>query len=101
MTVGITGYSQMEVERMIENATSEGVFERVILDRVLKEMAAEVATPMIVDDITTLLRMEADGDTIRYVYEISSDPETLSIPRLIEKAKISCKILSKGFLLSA
>ena len=50
---------------MIENATSEGVFERVILDRVLKEMAAEVATPMIVDDITTLLRMEADGDTIR------------------------------------
>ena len=24
-----------------------------------------------------------------------------SIPRLIEKAKISCKILSKGFLLSA
>ena len=76
---GLTGYSQMEVERMIENATSEGVFERVILDRVLKEMAAEVATPMIVDDITTLLRMEADGDTIRYVYEISSDPETLSI----------------------
>ena len=31
----------------------------------------------------------------------NSAPLAALIPRLIEKAKISCKILSKGFLLSA
>ncbi len=41
----------------------------------------------------------ADDNTIeipRWVFDA-----LVNIPRLIEKAKISCKILSKGFLLSA
>ena len=52
-----------------------------------------------------------DGVRLHYVDEGSGPPilmmhgeptwSYLYLPRLIEKAKISCKILSKGFLLSA
>jgi uncharacterized membrane protein YhaH (DUF805 family) len=77
--IALNAYSQVEAQRAVESAAAEGVFVEATLDRVLVQMAVEVATPMTVDEVTTLLRMEADGDTLRYVYEISSDPEALSI----------------------
>ena len=40
------------------------------------------------------------GDQI-WLHQKYKRQNFITIPRLIEKAKISCKILSKGFLLSA
>ena len=45
-------------------------------------------------------RLQASGGK-RLKHLMQAFQRYLDIPRLIEKAKISCKILSKGFLLSA
>ena len=77
--VAISAYSGVEAERAIEEATAAGRFNERFLGQTLERMAAELATPMTVDEVTTLVRMEANGHTLRYVYELSSDPDALRI----------------------
>lgn len=77
--IAISAYSVVEAERAVEEAVAEGRFNERFLDQTLEQMAAELATPMIVDEVTTLVRMETDEHTVRYVYELSSDADTLSI----------------------
>lgn len=41
-------------------------------------MAAEVETPLVVDEATTLVRMEAQGTQLRYIYQVDLDVDFLS-----------------------
>jgi hypothetical protein len=46
------------------------------IEETLRLMAAEVG-PRRIDETTTLLRVDGDGTTLRYVYEVSPSPDTL------------------------
>ncbi len=83
-------YIEVVASRAIEKASEEGVFNKRFLVRTLEKSAKEVATPMTVDEVTTLLRVEADGRTLRYVYEISSDPEILAVSMRTELVNQIC-----------
>ena len=76
--VAISAYSTVEAERVVQKANAEGGFNERVIDQALEQMAAELTAPLTVDEVTILVRMEADKKTLRYVYEISSNLETLS-----------------------
>ena len=71
---------------LAEEAAAGVVDERATLNQTLVAMAAEVRTPMLVDDVTTLVRMEADGPELSYVYVI--EPATASLPSEIRTGLI-------------
>lgn len=48
------------------------------VEAVVQQLAAEIQEPMQVDEITTLVRAEADGRTFRYVYRVDTDQKGLS-----------------------
>lgn len=76
--VGLSAYAQVEGLRRVEEAAVAGIFDVAMLDRNLARMAAELQTPMKVDEATTLLRMEVAGTEMRYVYEV--DPPSDFLP---------------------
>lgn len=76
--IGLSTYAQVEGMRRVEAAAVAGVFNEAMLDRTLATMAAEVQTPLVVDETTTLLRMETQGAELRYVYEV--DPAADFLP---------------------
>ena len=68
--------SEMEAEEMIASG------ELVPYDQdpaaAVVALAAGIETPMVVDETTTLIRMEYDSTVLRYVYEVSNDPDSLA-----------------------
>ena len=75
---GITGFIRGESDRIAQNAQKDpeamgiGVDFMIKangLDETLRQMAAEVP-PEDIDETTKLLRVEAEGATLRYVYEV-------------------------------
>lgn len=59
--IGLSAYAQVDGMRRVEEAAAAGVFNEAMRDRTLVTMAAEVQTPMTVDETTTLVRLEAVG----------------------------------------
>jgi 6-hydroxynicotinate 3-monooxygenase len=55
--LALNSYSQAEAQRAVEGASAAGIFKERIFIRKLEQLADEIATPLIVDNITTLLRM--------------------------------------------
>ena len=90
VAIAAMAYTQVEAERVMKKAVAEGVFNERFLGQTLAQMAAEVSTPVTVDEITKLLRIETSGQTLRYVYEISSDPEALSISMRTRLTQQNC-----------
>lgn len=75
--IGLSAYAQVDGMRRVDEAAAAGVFNEAMLDRILVSMAKEVQTPMTVDETTTLVRMEAAGRELRYVYEVAGNVEFL------------------------
>ena len=75
---GLSTYTQVDGTKRVKEAAEAGVFIEAMLDRTLATMAAEVDPPLIVDERTTLVRMEAQGPELRYIYEI--DPPADFLP---------------------
>lgn len=76
--IGLSAYAQVEGMKRVEVAAAAGVFNEAMLDRTLATMAAEVETPLVVDETTALVRMEAQGPELRYIYEV--DPPADFLP---------------------
>lgn len=77
-SIGISAYATVEGTKRVNDAAAAGVFNEVMLDRALSTMAVEVLTPQVVDEATTLLRIEARGSELRFVYEV--DPPLDFLP---------------------
>jgi len=75
--IALIAYSEITATQVVEDAIASG--ELVGLDQDPSEavvaLAAGIETPMVVDETTTLIRMEPDGTVLRYVYEVSRDME--------------------------
>jgi len=85
--IGMSGYLKVEMQRLVEEAqTSPAIQSAGIkylirsqgLEDTLKQMADEVQAQR-VDETTTLKRVEGDGTTLRYIYEISVDAIALTV----------------------
>lgn len=83
-------FSQLEMDRMAAEAENDPSMLRAGIDMILREqglgetlrqMAAEVPSQRI-DEITKLIGVFNEGTTLRYVYEVSTNPEAL--PRSIQ-----------------
>lgn len=59
------------------------------LEKTLQQMAAEVPSSRI-DEVTTLLGVESDGAKLRYVYEISSDIDSIPYSFRLNLVKQNC-----------
>ncbi len=77
--VSVSAYAQVEGTRRVEEAAAAGVFNVAMLDRILITMAAEVQTPNVVDETTTLVRIEAQGSELRFVYTVDPPPDFLPV----------------------
>lgn len=88
--VSISAYSQVEGTRRVQEASAAGVFNEVMLDRTLALMAAEVQTPLAVDEATTLVRIEALGRELRYVYEVDADVDFLPMDLRLGLTQQNC-----------
>jgi hypothetical protein len=63
-------YTNEESTRRIAAADAAGVLDIVMLERSLGLNAAEVVLPMVVDEVTTLIKLEAEGKSLRYTYQL-------------------------------
>lgn len=88
--IGLSSYGQVEGVRRVEAAAANGVFNEAMLDRALATMAAEVQTPLVVDETTTLLRMEAQGIELRYVYEVDAPVNELPLDMRVGLQQQNC-----------
>ncbi len=77
--IGLSTYAQVDGMRRVEAAAAAGVFNEAMLDRTLATMAAEVQGPQVVDETTTLLRVEAQGSELRYIYEVDPPADVLPV----------------------
>lgn len=84
--VALATFIKMEGERMAVAAESDPVMQQMGIDFMirsngleptLKEIALGVATPSPVDETTSLVKVEGDGTTLRYTYEVSVDVDEL------------------------
>jgi hypothetical protein len=88
--IGLSAYAQVDGMRRIEEAAAAGVFSEAMLDRTLVTMAAELQTPMTVDETTTIVQMEAVGPEMRYVYEVDPPPDFLPADMRIGLLQQNC-----------
>lgn len=79
-------YSEYSLNNMKEKGESDTKFQYIYtesmirihgLERTLSDMAHETASQQ-VDEITVLLRMEASGSTLKYIYRVDTDSYSLS-----------------------
>lgn len=82
---GLGKVAEHEAEAMAQRAESDPALQQAGIDMMLRgqglegtlrQMAAEVQSQR-VDETTTLLRVEGDGTTLRYIYEVSADAVAL------------------------
>ena len=83
--VALGAFIQVETNRMVAEAENNPAMQRAGVDMMLRgqgieetlrQMADEVPSQR-VDETTTLLRVVGDGTTLRYIYEVSTNPEAL------------------------
>ncbi len=77
--ISLGGYVKVEAVRRVEAAQAAGVFDDGILAQALALTASKAKTPAKIDDTTTLIRMEAEGLLLRYVYEVDSPAGLLPV----------------------
>lgn len=79
--LALATYSEIAATKVVEDAMASG--EMVAFDQnpeqAVVALAAGVQTPMVVDETTTLIRMDTDGAVLRYVYEVSNNPDLLPV----------------------
>lgn len=84
--VALVTFIKMEGERMAMAAEADPAMQQMGIDFMirsngleptLKELALGVATPSPVDETTSLVKVEVDGTTLRYIYEVSVDAHEL------------------------
>lgn len=84
---GLAAYINMEASRMASESTSDANVEQMSIDDLLRYQGLEATLQQLadavpqqkVDEITILQKVEADGSTLRYLYEISSDLQELGV----------------------
>ncbi len=81
--MGVTVYIEQEVNRMVaEPASQQAGIEIVVrsqgLEKTLLFMVADPQTPITIDNITTLARIEADGTQLIRTYIVDSPLKTIS-----------------------
>jgi hypothetical protein len=78
--IAFQAYSEIAITQLVEDAMASGeltAFNRSPADMAVA-MAASIEAPMVVDELTTLVRMEANGTVLRYVYELSGEQTQLN-----------------------
>ncbi|MEM9524018.1 MAG: hypothetical protein AAF982_08495 [Pseudomonadota bacterium] len=91
-------FIQMETNRMVAEALDDPAMQRAGVDMMLRGQGIEETLRHIaaqvpgrrVDEITTLLRVVSDGTTLRYVYEVSTNPDVLSLSIRTSLVRHSC-----------
>ena len=85
--VALSAFIQVETARMANEAENDPDMQRAGIDMLLRgqgleatlrQLAAEVPSQR-VDETTTLQRVEGDGTTLRYFYEVSVAPDALPL----------------------
>lgn len=83
--LAISSFIKVEMERMVENSAKDPAIQSQSVDMMLQTQGLEATLRQIatevprqrVDETTTLLRVESDRTTIRYIYEVSVDVDIL------------------------
>ncbi len=87
IAAGLLSFIQIEIEQRITDAQSDPSMQQMGIDvmiksngleSTLKTLALGVPTPAKVDEVTTIVKVEGDGTTLRYVYEVSNDTTELT-----------------------
>jgi hypothetical protein len=96
--VAMGAFIQVETNRMVAEAENDPAMQRAGIDMMLRgqgleetlrQMAAEVLSQR-VDETTTLLRVSGDGTTLRYVYEVSTNPNALPMSMRMGLVQQNC-----------
>ena len=85
--VALGGLIQVELDRMVAEAERDPAMQRAGVDMMLhsqgiEETLRQLATGVPsrrIDEVTILLRVTGDGTTLRYLYEVSTNPDVLPI----------------------
>jgi hypothetical protein len=86
--VALATFTQVGLDRMVAKAENNPVALRAGVDimlrsqgieETLRQLASEVPTGQRIDEVTILLRVTGDGTTLRYLYEVSTNPDALPI----------------------
>lgn len=78
-----------EADPAMQQASVDMMLRGQGLEATLRQMAAEVESRP-VDEMTTLLRVEGDGTTLRYVYEVATDLAELPASVRTELVEQNC-----------
>lgn len=96
--VALGAFIQVESNRMVAEAENDPAMQRASiemmlrgqgLEETLRQMAAEVPSQRI-DETTTLLRVFGDGTTLRFIYEVSTNPDALPMSMRIGLVRRNC-----------
>jgi len=100
--VAVTAYIEQEANRMAERAQAEPASQQASIDfmvrsqgleKTLRLIVTDAHTPITVDEVTTLARIEVDGTQLRRTYVISRPLKTISDEL---KASITNEICAHG-----
>lgn len=81
-----------EAFRRVEAAAATGAFDVALLDRKLAVMAAELNTPLAVDEVTILERVEAQGTELSFVYTLDMPIEFISVDDRLDQVRRNCEM---------
>lgn len=96
--IALGAFLQVETNRMAAEAENDPAMQRAGIDMMLRgqgleetlrRMAAEVPSQR-VDETTTLLRVLGDGTTLRYIYEVSTNPDALPMSMRMGLVQHNC-----------
>jgi hypothetical protein len=96
--VALGAFIQVETNRMVAKTENDPAMQQAGIDimlrgqgleETLRQIAAEVPRQRI-DEITTLLRVLGDGTTLRYIYEVSTNLDTLPMSMRMGLVQNNC-----------
>ncbi|KHQ54496.1 hypothetical protein [Mameliella alba] len=96
--VALGAFIQVETNRMVAVAENDPAMQRAGIDMMLRgkgleetlrQIAAEVPSKR-VDETTTLHRVLGDGTTLRFVYEVSTNPDALPVSMRMGLVQHNC-----------
>ena len=100
-SIGLATFIRLEGERMAQAAQSDPAMQEMGIDfmirangleATLRELALGVPTPSRVDETTTLTRVEGDGTTLRYTYEVTVAVDALPMSMRIGLTQQNCTL---------
>lgn len=99
--LGLSAYAQVDAMRRVEEASAAGVFNVAMLDRTLAQIAAETPVPTGVDEITTIVRMEAVGSELRITYVVDPPLDFLPASARLATTQQNCSMEGISGLIDA